>query len=184
MNIDFTDSVWSISKWIEANNNNWLSVVILFTVTQLINVVLSTFKSVILIKGSKNTATVVNTISYSINVFITALIGSVVKNVPITVIITAITNMIGVWVGLTIIDKLRKERVWKISGTVKAELWEDLKRELILNEIHFIPIETSWDKRRILDVYSESKKESKLIGSIFKKYNVKYMILEAHNSLY
>ena len=184
MNIDFNDPVWSIPKWLEQNGNNWLFVVTLFTIAQLINVILSTFKSVIIIKGSKNTAVLVNTISYSISAFITAVIGSVVKNVPITVIITAITNAVGVWVGLTIIDKMRKERVWKISGTVKAELWDDLRRDLITNQIHFIPLETSWDKRRVLDVYSESRQESILIGRIFKKYNVKYMILEAHNSLY
>lgn len=183
MGIDFSSSLWSLPKWFEENADGWLLLILIFAVAELINVILSTIKSVLTIKGTKGTATVVNTIAYSINAFIMALIGSVLKNVPLTVIITAITNAIGVWVGLTIIEKFRKERVWKISATVRSDKWDELVADLIRYEIKFVPIETSWDKRRPFDVYSECKEESKLIGVVFKKYNVKYMILESHNSL-
>jgi len=65
MGIDFSNSVWSLTKWFE-ENNNWLMLITVFAFAQLINVILSTFKSIILVKGTKNTATIVNTISYTI----------------------------------------------------------------------------------------------------------------------
>jgi len=182
MGIDFSNSVWSLTKWFE-ENNNWLMLITVFAFAQLINVILSTFKSIILVKGTKNTATIVNTISYTIGAFITALIGSVVKNVWLTIIVTFVTNLVGVWVGLTVVEKMKKVRVWKISATCSKEDWEALRKEMINAKVRFMPYETPWLEKIPFDVYSYSKEESKILSNIFKSYKVKYFIVENRYSL-
>ena len=182
MGLDFDSPVWSLSKWFQ-ENPDWATLILLFGIAQLINVVLSTVKSILLIKGSKNTATLVNTLSYSISAFITAIIGSVIKNVWITVFVTFVTNAVGVYLGLTIVEKFKKEHTWKISATCKTAVWQNVREDLLKNNIKFMPIDTSWDKRTPFDVYSETKEESNIIRHIFKQYKVKYIITESQYSL-
>jgi len=178
MGIDLNSPVWSLTKWFE-DNPNWLTLIAVFSIAQLINVILSTVKSIILIKGSKKTAVLVNTLSYSISAFITAIIGSVIKNVWITVFVTFITNAIGVYAGLIIVEKFKKDHTWKISATCKAEYWKQVREDLISNNIEFMQIDTSWNKRMPFDVYSNTKEESKIIRKIFKQYKIKYIITES-----
>lgn len=155
-------------------NTDW-RLLIAFILGQLINVILSTLKSVLTVKGTKVSATLINTISYTINASIISVIGKV-DDIIIVCIITAVSNMVGVYFSLWLIEKLRKDREWRISATVKTEFFNMLIKELHDSNIEFITFNTSWPKRTPLDVFSTSKKESKKISEIFKKYNVKYTI--------
>jgi len=177
------NSIWNIQLWFEENSNAWVLLLISFVIAEFINVVLSTIKSVVLIRGTKQSATIVNTISYTISAFVTAIIGSVVNNVWLVCLVVFITNSIGVWLGLTIVDKFRKDRVWKISATVKTDDFHNLIHELHVNKISFITYETSWPERKPLDVFSKSREQSLSIKTIFKKYDVKYIISENNNVL-
>ena len=47
-----------------------------------------------------------------------------------------ICNLIGVYVGLWITEKMRKEQLWKITVTVPTENFEDFKNELKENGIN------------------------------------------------
>ena len=170
------DSTWNVFNWFRENESNWWILIVAFTAAQFINVLLSTIRSVVLIKGSRKTAVVFNAISYTIGALVTGLIAGVVKNVPLICLVTAATNLTGTWVGLLIIDKVRKDQLWRISATVKSSQFQDLVNDLHRNEVDFITYETQWTERTPIDVFSKSKEESNLIKNIFKKYNVKYTI--------
>lgn len=171
------NTTWDIVAWINAQERPWFLLITAFFFAQLINVVLSTIRSIVLIKGSKKTAVIFNVISYTINAFVTALIAGVVTNVIFVCVITAITNLIGVWLGLTIVDKLRKDQLWRISTTVKITNYKKFIDELKDNKIKFITFETDWDKIKLVDVFSHNKEESQLLHNIFAKYDIKYTIL-------
>lgn len=147
---------------------------IAFFIFQLINVVLSTIKSVITIKGTKITASVFSAINYAVN----TVILKTIADVPlwVAVVVSAICNLIGVYAGLWITEKLRKEQLWKITVTVPSEKLTEFKKELCLNDIDFIAYETSWKDYKVIDIFSKHKATSKRVKDIFSRYDVKYTI--------
>ena len=148
--------------------------ILLFFLCQLINVILSTIKSVITIKGTKIAASIFSAVNYGFNTFIIKAIADV--ELYLAVIISVVCNLIGVYIGLFITEKLRKEQLWKITVTVPTENLKEFKSELLENNIDFIAYETSWEDFKVLDIFSKHKSKSKLIKEIFKNYNVKYTV--------
>lgn len=159
---------------------NW-KLILAFFVAQFINVVLSTLKSVITIKGGKKLAAVASAIAYGFNTVVIKVIADVDMWVAVTV--SVICNIFGVYFALLITEKLRKDQLWKITATVSAENLELLKEELKQNDIGFIAYATTWDKYKVLDIFSKHKSESKIIKQLFNKYNAKYTILANEGSL-
>lgn len=148
-----------------------------YILLQSVCVVTSTIKSVILIKGSKTAAVLLNTLHYIINAGVTYLIGRAAELDIWTILITAtITNLVGVWAGLTITDKMRKEQLWRISATVKAEHYAALITDLKNAEIKFVTFETDWDKVKLIDIFSNGKAQSSVVRQLFKQYDIKYTI--------
>lgn len=162
-------------------NIDWLLVGIYFA-AQFINVVLSTIKSIVTIKGSRIQSIAANTVSYTLSAVITIFVAKA-SNVFITVGVTAITNILGVWMSLIILDKLRKDRLWLIQATVAAEDFDELIADLHADGIDFIQIETNWDRRRPLNVYSYTKEQSNQIKAIFRRYDVKFVITQNSGEL-
>lgn len=149
--------------------------IIIYFIFQLINVITSAIKSILLIKGTRFVAILTNTIHYTINALVVYFIGKQ-TNIFIIILITILTNIIGIYIGLFIIDKTRKEQLWRISATVKSENYYLLINDLLDNHIKFVHFDTQWEKISLIDVFSQSKEESKIINQLFKKYNVKYTI--------
>ena len=155
--------------------NTALGIAIAFFIAQLVNVILSTLKSVLTIKGSRIVAASANAISYAINALIIKQISGI-DNIFVITGITAVTNFGGVYFSLWLLEKVKKDQVWRISATVKTEFLKDLKLTLKESYIYFIAYETSWEDYKVVDVFSKNKKESKIIKEIFKKFDVKYTI--------
>ena len=147
---------------------------ILFFVCQLINVILSTIKSVVTIKGTKLWASIFSAINYAFNTVIIKTIADV--DLWIAVLVTASCNLVGVYFGLWVTEKLRKEQLWKITVTVPTEKLSEFKKELSDNEIDFIAYETSWKDYKVVDIFSKKKSTSRTIKQIFSNYDVKYTI--------
>lgn len=160
--------------WLNEVLLNW-DMIVAFFISQLINVFLSTIKSVVLIRGTRLSATLINTISYTLNAAVVSVIGKV-DDIIVVCIITAITNLTGVWISLWIMDKIRKESLWRISATVKTEYFDNLVEDLHNADIDFITYNTNWSKRTPIDVFSKTRKESEIVKNIFIKYKVKYTI--------
>lgn len=155
--------------------------ILAFSVAQLINVILSTLKSVITIKGGKGLAAVSNAVAYGFNTIVIKVIADV--DMWVAVIISIVSNLIGVYFALWLTEKLRKDQLWKITVTVPAENYDDLTLSLKETEISFIAYETTWEKYRVLDVFSKDKTQSKVVKNLFNKYNAKYTILANAGSL-
>lgn len=164
-----------LKEWFQINIVDVKNLLIAFIIAQLINVIISTLKSVLTIKGTRITATLINAISYTVNAGVISQIGKV-DNIIIVCVVTCITNLIGVWFSLWLLDKLRKDQLWRISATVKTEYKEQLMKELDIHNIMYLCIANNWHKFAPLDIFSTSKEESKIIKQIFIKYKVKYTI--------
>jgi hypothetical protein len=151
--------------------------IITFVVLQFFNVIVATFKSVLLIKGSKLSAALFNAVSYSLGIFITYYVSneiSIYYSIPITFAL----NLFGVYLGLTILDKLKKDQLWRISTTVKYENVEAYIKELRQEGVQLMPYETGRKDFTVVDIFSNNREETRRIHPIMKKYQVKYTILK------
>jgi len=83
--------------------NTALGIAIAFFIAQLVNVILSTLKSVLTIKGSRIVAASANAISYAINALIIKQISGI-NDIFVITGITAVTNFGGVYFSLWLLE--------------------------------------------------------------------------------
>ena len=153
----------------------------LFVIFNIINVIIQTAKSIVTIKCNKYVASIVNAIAYGFNTVVIKSISDV--ELWVAVLVTMLSNLVGVYIALTISKKFEKEKLWKITVTVSSDDVKNFKGELHNEDIPFITYETSYDKYKVVDIFSQNKIESKKVKNIISNYNVKYTINANDGSL-
>jgi hypothetical protein len=140
------------------------------------NIIIATFKSVLLIKGPKHFAALINAISHSLNIAITYFVSN---EIPIyfSIPITFLLNLFGVYMGLRILEKMKKDQLWRISTTIKGEDVKEYIDELRKIGVQLMPYETGREDFKVVDIFSNNRNETKMIVPIIKKYNAKYTVL-------
>lgn len=151
-------------------------IIMTFTLIQLINVIVSTIKSILTVKAGKLTASIINAVAYGFNVIVVKQIAGI-DNVWVLVIVTVVTNFIGVYISKLLLEKTEKTQLWRISASIKSSDCADLLEELNKNNIQYFEISTNLNTRRACDIFSYSREESAIIKSIFDNYDVKYTVL-------
>ena len=117
---------------------DWLSLLLaelmstegmLFIALQVVNVILSTIKSIVMIKGNKWGSIIANTIYFGVY---TAVLKSLtgLTSLPLLIIVTMLANFFGTWIGLVITEKLRKADLWIIKTVIKIEYIKEYKKAL------------------------------------------------------
>jgi hypothetical protein len=151
----------------------------------LVNVILSTIKSIVTAKSdSKFIVSLMNGLSYGFYAIVIQQMTSF--SMIITVLVTLISNFIGVAMSMYILDTIKKDKVWKVSVTVlenreNIAIISDLQENDL--SVSYFTMQNKEKKLLGIDVYSKSQKESLLLREILEKYNVKYNISEIRNSL-
>ena len=93
-------------------------------------------------------------------------------------IVVALCNLIGVYVVKLIEEKMRKDKLWKIELTVKADTAESLEIELDNFEIPYSSLLTNDEKHMIFNIYCATQKESAFVKAIAERFNAKYFVTE------
>lgn len=91
---------------------------ILFIVCTFANVVLSTIKSVMTIKGGKVYAAIWNALAFGLYSYIVVLTATADISTLGKVAITMGCNLVGVYGVKLVEEKMRKDRLWKVEMTV------------------------------------------------------------------
>lgn len=152
-----------------------------FFILQLLNVILSTIKSVATVKAGFWTAALVNAGYYGFYTFIIKAIGDAnfkkffgieisIPSVVIIAIITIITNLIGVYISLKILDRLRKDDLWLFKVTVKTSEYSYFIQDLMREDLKYLIISNSWADRKPIEIYTYTKEESAKVMRILKRY--------------
>ena len=148
---------------------------IIFFICSLINVMLSTLKTILTVKASKGVATIINAITYGFYAIVVKQLASL--DLLTTVTVTIVTNIIGVYVSMWLLEKTKKDCLWKISVTTKdntlVEKLEKFSISYVMN-----PVQYKKQTYYNIDVFSENQKDSSIIENILKEYKVKYNITE------
>lgn len=155
----------------------------IFIVINLINVILSTMKSILTIKSTRLVATLINAVSYGFYALIFKQMSGF--NTETVVAVTIVANLIGVYFSMWLLERLKKDKLWKITVVCAYSDSSIIASILMANEIGFnsYDIHTKYGKSVGLDIFSKNQKESKFIKNLLASYDVKYHINELSKQL-
>lgn len=146
----------------------------IFILVQFFTVFLSTIKSIVTIEGSREIAAIVSAISYTFGAVIIKIISQ--QDFLTVVIVTFFSNLIGVYLAKLIMNKLKKEKLWTITATVRGGRVAAIENTLRNSEIQYTLVNGEND-RNLFFVYARTRKETELCKEIFAG-NSKYSAVE------
>lgn len=158
--------------------------IIIFFIITLINVILSTIKSILTVKASRGIASLINAVSYGFYAMVVKQMATV--SLEIVVISTIICNLIGVNFSMWLLDKFKKDMLWKITVIPQNKFFENIRKELVENDLGFneYPIVTKYGNQMGLDIFSNNQNDSKKVKEILDRNGkIKYHILEISQNL-
>ena len=154
--------------------------IIIFTVCSLVNVILSTMKTILTVRSTKVVASIINAVTYGFYAIVVKQLASL--DLTVTVIVTIATNLIGVYLSMWIMDKMKKDCLWKISVTTKnksiAKKIENFDIEYTMS-----PIQYKQETYYSIEIFSKNQKDSSIIKNILNEYKVKYNVTEITKTL-
>ena len=157
-------------------NLSFTQFLLLYLVLQVVYVILNTVTNIAKIKCSKLIASLTSAICYGFYVIVVVATAS---NQPIWVkmLLTAVTNVVGVYIGMWVMEKLRKDKLWKIEVTVANDYdIYNLDTHLRREKISYNTVK-SGNGDMIFNIYSKNQKESIIIKeAITECKTAKYMI--------
>ena len=147
-----------------------------FIILNVLNVIIQTVKSLCTVKCGKEVAAVVNAFAYAIYTVVTVYMMCELS-LGTKALIVAICNLVGVYVVKLFEEKARKDKLWKVELTVKANATTDLHTNLKDLDIPHRYIENVGN-HTLFNVYCATQKESALVRDIANRYNAKYFVME------
>ena len=153
-----------------------MKLLLLFIVLSILNVVFSTIKSIITIKGKPWSASLVSALYYG---YYNIVLIYTVADFPLwqKVLVTFACNLAGVYAVKWAEEKARKDKLWKIEATIKDP--EDANFCSHLLEINDIPFNyVDIRKYTLFNCYCATSVESKKVKTIFETCNAKYFASE------
>lgn len=153
-------------------------VIVVFVICSLVNVILSTLKTLIMVNAGRNSAIIINAVCYGFYTFVVKQLAEV--DYWTAVLVTIGANIVGVWISYKIMDLFKKDKLWRITVALKnKKALDECMKNLEKYNIGFTPIE----KTNSIDIYSYNQKESAIIKNILGNYDYKYFIQEMAKSL-
>lgn len=154
--------------------------IVVFFICQLINVALNTIKTIIMYKEEKISSSLINAITYGFYAIIVVMTAS---SLPLwlTIVITFITNLIGVYGSMWVLDRFKKDSLWEIVATVGCL---DNERFYLIKVLNQENISFNWfatdnnPNEYIFHIYSKNQKESQFIKKELDYVNAKYIVHE------
>lgn len=154
-----------------------MNLLLLFIIANLLNVSLSTAKSIITIKCGALLSAIVSALYYGFYTWVLVLtmcdLGLYQK-----MLVVGLCNLIGVYVVKYIEEKIKKEKLWKVEISIPETEKNSLHYDLNYKNIPHNYIENI-GKYAIFNIYCYNKKQTATAKEIIKRYHhIKYFISE------
>lgn len=158
-----------------------MTFLITFIILSIINVIFSTVRSITTIKSGKVVASL---ISGGYFAFYNIVLVYAVADFPMwqKCLVTFFCNVIGVYIVKLVEEKSRKDKLWKVELTVRANRTNVLSAHLSALDIPYNYIENV-GKYTIFNIYCATQKESKLVKGLADRYFAKYFASESKQLL-
>lgn len=154
-----------------------MKLLIIFTILSIVNVIASTIKSILTIKGGKWIASISSALYYG---YYNIVLIYTVADFPLwqKVVVTIGCNLVGVFVVKLMEERKQAVKLWKVEATVKPHEAEKLIEECKDKDLSFNYI--SVNKYFIFNFYCATCADSLQIKEVLKKYDtVKYFVSES-----
>jgi uncharacterized protein YebE (UPF0316 family) len=155
-----------------------MKLLVLFIVLSVVNVILQTFKSLATVKCGKVGAALVNATAYGLYTVVLVYTNA---DFPLweKVLVTAVCNLVGVYIVKAIEEKARKDKLWKVETTVNSD--DTFKVRLALRDagLSYSVISTNTKERSVFNIYCPTKKESEKVKEILGNFDAKYFVTES-----
>lgn len=156
------------------------NLLIIFIVLSIINVIFSTIKSIVTVKGGAISASLLSALYYG---YYNIVLIYTVAEFPLwqKVVVTFGCNLIGVFIVKWAEAKAKKDKLWKVEATIEKIEFNQNKELLDLFKVphNYIDIE----KYVILNFYCATKKQSEIVKNLLDEMNAKYFVSESKNLL-
>ena len=158
--------------------------IIVFVVCQFINVGLNTAKTIIMHKEEKISSSIINAVTFGFYAIIVVMTASALP-LWITIVITVVTNLFGVYGSMWLLDRFKKDSLWEITATIKDDQYklEYVCDYLTQENIKFNILRTWDNKEMIFHIYSENQKQSEYIKKVLDGVGAKYIVHEERAKL-
>lgn len=147
--------------------------ILIFIICTLANVVISTIKSVMTIKGGKVSAALWNALSFGLYTYIVVLTATAPVSTLWKVIITAACNLVGVFCVKLVEEKMRKDRLWKVDMTIVDNGFTAAAMHGALNEANIPNHYFSAGKHAVFSCFCNTQADTTKALDIGKIYNAK-----------
>jgi hypothetical protein len=153
--------------------------IVIFFICSLINVALNTAKTIIMHKEEKISSSIINAITFGFYAIIVVMTASALP-LWITILITAITNLIGVYGSMWLLDRFKKDSLWEIVATTDRKNLDRVREYLNILKIshNYSLIDNYENSKVVFRIYSENQDQSEKIKFILDKVNAKYIVHE------
>ena len=155
---------------------NMSDLLFIFIVLSIINVIFSTIKSIVTVKGGAMSASLISALYYA---YYNIVLIYTVAEFPLwqKIVVTFGCNLIGVYVVKWAEEKSRKDKLWKVEATVPTNECADLLQELKETELSFNYVDIN--KYYLFNIYCPTQVESKAVKHLLSQYNVRYFVSES-----
>lgn len=137
---------------------------IIFIICTIINVTLSTIRSLCTIKGGKWLSATTNAICFGFYPLIVMLTAKGTVAIIYNMLITGIVNFICVWVIKYIEEKTKPEKLWLVKCTIPNELSDDMRMGLKTANISYSYVDI--EKYVVFDTYCQTQKETQMVTEL------------------
>lgn len=155
-----------------------MTTIIIFTICSLINVMLSTIKTIVMYKKNILSSALVNAVTYGFYTVIVVLMAGGEMPLGWKILLTALTNFIGVALSMMIMKKLEKDKLWKVEATVIYIRKEDVCDMLNKAKVPYNYID-GVGKYTLFNIFCSTQQQSTAVKEILKAYEAKYFVSES-----
>lgn len=150
---------------------------VIFIILSVINVIFSTVRSIVTIKGGKFVASIVSGGYFA---FYNVMLIYTVMDFPLwqKCLITFVCNVVGVFIVKFVEELLQKDKLWKVEATIVRNYQADVCEMLNKARVPYNYIE-GIGKYTIFNVFCATQEQSAAVREILKAYNAKYFVTES-----
>ena len=152
-----------------------MNAIIFFALMTIINVTLSTIRSLCTIKGGKWLSAITNAVCYGFYPLIVMLTAKDTVTIWVNMTITAVANFVCVWLIKFVEEKARKDKLWKVEIAVAKCYQQDVERNLCNIPHNYIDT-GSWI---MFNCYCNCQSETAFVVDVAKRYKGKISAYES-----
>ena len=152
--------------------------ILIFTIATVINITLSTIRSLCTIKGGKWLSATTNAICYGFYPLVVMLTAKDTVHILVNMLITAVANFVCVWLIKFCEEKARKDKLWKIESSVDKCYRDEIVYYLKSYDISFNYIDNIGNYT-LFNIFCPTQKDSAIVKTLLGKFNAKYFVSES-----